>query len=357
MSLASLGWDAHFSDAYARFNRRGNKPGRISRVDRGVCTVLTERGVTRASLAGRMLGIIAKDPLAMPSVGDWAVIKTWSDERSTIEAILPRRSAIVRSSSGRAAEGQAIAANADSVAVVEALDPDPDPGRIERLMALAHESGATPLLILTKADAVPDAPLLAADLAGALGDVEVHTVSAHTGDGLDALADYLGPGRTLALIGASGAGKSSLVNALAGTSVMVTRALRADGRGRHTTSHRALVPVPSGGTILDTPGLRLVGLFDRRPGDATVPADGLARAFEDLDELAGGCRFRDCRHESEPDCAVLAAVGDGVITARRLENWRKLQREQSFERRRIEARQRNQRRVTKSRDRDKATRR
>jgi ribosome biogenesis GTPase len=341
MSLASLGWDAQFSDSYARFDRRGNSPGRVARVDRGVCTVLTASGAVRASLAGRMLGIVAKDPLAMPSVGDWVVVRNWDDDRSTLEAVLPRRSAIVRLTAAKAAEGQAIAANADTVAVVESLDPDPDPGRIERLMALAYESGATPLLLLTKADTVADPQLLAEHFGSVVPDATVIPVSSHSGLGLTELATYLGTGHTMALLGASGAGKSTLVNALAGAEVMATRGLRGDGRGRHTTTHRALIPVPHGGVILDTPGLRVVGLFDRRPGDAATPVDGLARAFGDLEELAAQCRFNDCRHDSEPDCAVRRAVDNGDLTMRRLENWRKLQREQAFERSRAQARARN----------------
>jgi len=339
MSLASLGWGATFEAAYRRFDRRGNRPGRIARVDRGVCTVLTATGTVRASLAGRMLGLIAKDPLAMPCVGDWAAIRHWDDDRYTIEAILPRRSAIVRLTAGKAAEGQAIAANADTVAVVESLDPDPDPGRIERLMALAHESGARPLLVLTKADTVADVDLLVADLTTAAPPgTEVVAVSSHTGAGLDRLREYVTEGRTLALIGASGAGKSTLVNTVVGVDVMATRQLRADGRGRHTTSYRAMIPIPGGGVILDTPGLRAVGLFDRRPGDSATPADGLAKAFDDLEQLAASCRFTDCHHETEPDCAVLAAVELGTLTVRRLDNWRKLQREQSRERARVTAR-------------------
>lgn len=338
--MASLGWDATFADSYARYDRRGNTHGRVARVDRGVCTVVTASGTVRASLAGRMLGIVASDPLSMPSVGDWVVVRSWDDDRRTLEAVLPRRSAIVRSTAGRAAEGQAIAANAETVAVVEALDPDPDFGRVERLAALAYDSGAVPVLLLTKADAVPDARLLAEDLGAAMPGAEVITVSAVTGDGLDRLARFVEPGRTLALLGASGAGKSTLVNAVAGAEVMATRGLRADGRGRHTTSHRSLVSVPQGGSIIDTPGLRVVGLFDRRPGDAAAPADGLAQAFGDLEELAARCRFNDCRHDTEPGCAVLTAVGDGLLTMRRLENWRKLQREQAFERSRSAARSR-----------------
>lgn len=344
VSLASLGWDAEFRKSYAPYDRPGNTPGRVARVDRGVCTVFTGAGTVRASLAGRMLQLVAQDPLAMPSVGDWVAVRAWEDDRRTLEAVLPRRSAVVRAGAGKTAEGQAVVANADVVAVVESLDPDPDAGRVERLAALAYESGATALLLLTKADAVADPDLLVSDLRTAMPDAPAVAVSTVTGRGVAELARWLGPGRTVALLGASGAGKSTLVNALAGAEVMTVRGLRGDGRGRHTTTHRALVPVPQGGVVLDTPGLRLVGMFDRRPGDAATRDDGLARAFGDLEELAARCRFNDCRHDVEPDCAVLAALGDGRVTGRRLENWRKLQRELDFERGRAAARSRAARR-------------
>ena len=323
ISLASLGWDAQFAAAYRRFDRNGNRPGRVARVDRGICTVLTDRGTGRASLAGRMLGLVANDPLAMPSVGDWVVVRRWDDDRCTVEAVLTRRSALVRATAGKSAAGPAIAANADTVAVVESLDPGPDPGRIERLMTLACGSGAVPVLILAKADTVPDVDSLVADLATAVPPgTEVLAVSALSGAGIDRVRRLVEPGRTLALIGASGAGKSTLVNTLAGSSLMATRPLRSDGRGRHATAYRAMVPIPGGGVVLDTPGLRAVGPFDRRPGDAAVPADGVAQAFTDLEEMAARCRFTDCRHRTEPDCAVRAAGERGEVTVRRLEDWR-----------------------------------
>jgi ribosome biogenesis GTPase len=324
--LQSLGWGPYLAGAYAAYDRPSRRPARVMRVDRGVCTVLGESGAVRASLAGAVLAAAAHDPVALPCAGDWVVAHTWPDRRVTVECVLPRRSAVVRASAGAASRGQVLAANLDVAAVVEPLDPEPDPGRIERLLTLAFESGARPALILTKADLVPRPDAVAAQLAEAAPDVPVHLVSARTGDGVAQLRQYLRPGYTLGLLGPSGAGKSSLVNALAGTTVMTTQALRADGRGRHTTTFRTLIPMPGGGVVIDTPGVRAVGL---------IGADeGLGHAFADVSALAQRCRFGDCRHGVEPDCAVRVAIEAGTLSPRRLESWRKLLREQAAENRR-----------------------
>ncbi|MET7393038.1 ribosome small subunit-dependent GTPase A [Dactylosporangium sp. NPDC005572] len=321
IDLSALGWDDDFAAAYARrHDLPGQRPARVSRVDRGICTALAADGPVRASLAGSLLARGAQDPAALPCAGDWLVVRTWPDQRVTAEAVLPRRTAIVRAVAGEESFGQLLAANVDAVAVVEPVDPSPDIGRIERLLALAWESGAKPLLVLTKADLAADPLALAAQMPGRESGVVVHAVSTRTGLGLDALRPFVAHGRTLGLLGQSGAGKSSLVNALAGAPVMQTQTLRTDGRGRHTTTYRALVPMPGGGAVLDTPGVRLVGMFDT--------AAGLDRAFADVTELAAHCRFQDCRHAEEPDCAVRAAVEDGVLNARRFAHWQKLQKEQ-----------------------------
>jgi ribosome biogenesis GTPase len=318
--LPSLGWDAYFAGAYAAYDRPTRRPARVMRVDRGVCTVLAESGATRASLAGAILAAAARDPIVLPCAGDWVVTHTWPDRRVTIETVLPRRSAVVRASAGAASHAQVLAANLDVAAVVEPLDPAPDSGRIERLLALAFESGAQPVLILTKSDRVRRPAAVAAQVADVAPDVPVHWVSARTGDGLADLRCYLTRGRTLGLLGPSGAGKSSLVNALAGATVMTTQALRADGRGRHTTTFRTLVPLPGGGVLLDTPGVRAVGLI--------AADEGLDRTFADVTTLAAQCRFGNCRHSVEPDCAVR------TLSPRRLASWRRLQHEQAAETRR-----------------------
>lgn len=331
--LASLGWDAAFASAYSEFATAtaDQVPGRVVRADRGVCTVVTRTGTVRASVAGALLSLAGPDPEALPCAGDWVVVRTWPDGRISAEAVLPRRSAVVRRTAGRDSSGQVLGANIDTAAVVEPIDPSPRLGQVERLLALAWQSGARPLVLLTKADLAADPYAVAAQVAEISPGVEVLPVSAERGQGLDALAPHVAPGRTCALLGPSGAGKSTLVNALAGQAAMATQQVRqADGKGRHTTTYRALVPIPGGGAILDTPGLRAVGLLDG--------AGGLDRAFDDVTELIVRCRFSDCAHETEPGCAVRAALAAGDLPARRWESWLKLQRELAFEARRKDAR-------------------
>jgi ribosome biogenesis GTPase len=329
--LSSLGWDDAFAAAYRRFPAADHRPGRALRVDRGVCTVLTADGPVRASLAGAVLARAVRDPAALPCAGDWLAVRVWPDDRLTVEAVLPRRTAVVRRTADKDSTGQVLAANMEVAAVVEPMDPAPEPARVERLLALAWESGARPLVLLTKADLAADPVAVAAGIAEAAPGVDVVPVSARRGDGLAALRPLVAPGRTLGLLGPSGAGKSSLVNALAGAEVMVTQRIRrADGKGRHTTAYRALVPIPGGGAVLDTPGMRAVGLLDAEAG--------VDRAFADVAELAAACRFADCTHSGEPGCAVRAALEAGRLAPRRLESWRKLRREVAYELRRRDAR-------------------
>jgi ribosome biogenesis GTPase len=265
-------------------------------------------------------------------------VRTWPDRRVTVEAVLPRRTQVVRATADRDSHGQVLAANLDVAAVVEPLDPAPDLGRVERLLALAWESGARPMVLLTKADLLARPGPVADQVAGAVAGVEVVVVSARSGTGLERLRPLVGPGATLGLLGQSGAGKSTLVNALAGATVMATQPIRrADGRGRHTTAYRALIPLAGGGAVLDTPGLRAVGLYDT--------GTGLDLVFADVEQLATGCRFTDCGHRSEPDCAVLAAVATGELSPRRLDSWRRLHRELAWEQRRRDARLASEARV------------
>ncbi|EEP70790.1 ribosome small subunit-dependent GTPase A [Micromonospora sp. ATCC 39149] len=329
IDLTALGWDAEWA-ALARA-RPGRRPGRVARVDRGVCTVLGADGPIRATLGPAVLADAARDLTGLPCAGDWVLLRAWPDGPVTVESVLPRRTALVRRTAGKDASGQVLAANLDAAAVVEPVHPEPDVARIERLLSLVHFSGATPLVVLAKVDLAADPAAIARQLAGAAPGVPVLPVSAERGDGLDALRPYVAPGRTLGLLGPSGAGKSSLVNALAGAVVMPTQAIRrVDGKGRHTTTWRALVPVPGGGAVLDTPGVRAVGLLDG--------AAGLDRAFTDITELAAGCRYGDCAHDAEPGCAVRDALAAGELTVRRYDSWRRLQREVASESRRREAR-------------------
>jgi ribosome biogenesis GTPase len=332
LELASLGWDAHFAAAFRPFRAAGAvRPGRVARVDRGVCTALCADGTVRASLGGAVLSDAAGDPARLPCAGDWIALRTWPDGRVTTEAVLPRRTAIVRRTADKDATGQVLAANVDTAAVVEPMDPEPDVRRIERLLALAWESGARPMVLLTKCDRAADPAAVARQIAEVAPGVPVVPVSAQRGDGLDVLRPLVAAGRTLGLLGRSGAGKSTLVNALAGATVMATQTIRrADGKGRHTTTYRALIPLPGGGAVLDTPGVRAVGLLEA--------AQGLDAAFYDVVDLAAACRFADCSHEGEPGCAVRAALESGDLTEPRWESWRKLQREVAYESRRRDAR-------------------
>jgi ribosome biogenesis GTPase len=317
--LEALGWDEAWRHAASPYGQVG-VAGRVVRVDRGLASVVTADGLVRASFGAPLLEAMLLDTLAGPCTGDWCVVRQWPDGPVTVEAILPRRTALTRAEASRRSRGQVLAANVDLAAIVVALQPEPRMGRLERLLSLAWESGAVPLVVLTKADMVTDAGMLADDVARVAPGVDVICTSTVTGEGLDAIRAQLRGHLTMALLGSSGHGKSSLTNALVGADVLETLAIRADGRGRHTTVRRELVVLPTGGAVVDTPGLRGIGLPDS--------GDGLAAAFPDLAELAEYCRFTDCSHRAEPGCAVLAAVDGGELAARRLSSWRLLQREQ-----------------------------
>ncbi|MBO9554870.1 ribosome small subunit-dependent GTPase A [Cellulomonas sp.] len=264
-----------------------------------------------------------------PTVGDWLLVDETPDG-PRVRSLVPRRTALVRDTAGKTSLTQALAANVDVVLVVEHLDPDPDLGRVERLLTLAWRSGARPVVVLTKADLVPDPDGMTSEVADVALAVDVHTVAVPTGTGLDGVRALLAPGVTLVVVGPSGAGKSTLVNALAGREVMQTGDRRADGRGRHTTTHRELVPLAGGAVLIDTPGIRGVGLV--------ADADALDTTFADVAELAARCRFGDCRHAGEPGCAVQEALDAGELAPRRLDSWRRLEREAAYQARRADVR-------------------
>lgn len=337
-------WLAAF-DAVDVIRLAGSPPelARVTRTDRGACDLLGEHGPLRATWGADVVAAVARDPLAVPSTGDWVVVQLWPDAHRTVEAVLPRRTAVVRAQVGGTSSGQVLAANVDVVAVVEGLYPDPDLGRIERLLALAWQSGAQPRLVLTKADLGTSGADVAAQVASQVAaGCPVDVTVAHDGRGVGELRALLAAGVTLALLGASGVGKSTLLNALVGgAEVMRTQPLGAVHKGRHTTVTRELHLVPGGGCVIDTPGLRSVGL---------VGEDGLAEVFADVDELALLCRFTDCAHGGEPGCAVQAAVEVGDLAQRRLDSWGKLRREAAWQAGRADARLRqDQLRVWKQR--------
>ncbi|WP_251095433.1 ribosome small subunit-dependent GTPase A [Streptomyces sp. Caat 7-52] len=319
-ALAPYGWDESWADAFAPHAADGLLPGRVIRVDRGQCDVATADGIVRADTEF----VVPRDPMKAVCTGDWVAVDPDGDPRY-VRTYLPRRTAFVRSTSSKRSEGQILAANVDHAVVAVSLAVELDLGRVERFLALAWESGAQPVVVLTKADLVPDPVTLAhlvQDVETSAPGVPVLTVSALHGEGLDVLVALVGSG-TSVLLGQSGAGKSTLANALVGADVMDVRAARdVDGKGRHTTTTRNLLALPSGGVLIDTPGLRGVGLFDAEAG--------VGQVFSEIEELAERCRFHDCAHESEPGCAVRSAVEDGELPVRRLESYRKLVRENQW---------------------------
>ncbi|MEW2561446.1 MULTISPECIES: ribosome small subunit-dependent GTPase A [Streptomyces] len=316
-ALAPYGWDEAWADAFAPYESEGLIPGRVVRVDRGQCDIVTADGTLRADTAF----VTPHDPMRVLCTGDWAVVEPGGNPRY-VRTYLPRRTAFVRSTSSKRSEGQILAANVDYAIVAVSLAVELDLGRIERFLALAWESGAQPLVVLTKADLVPDPVTLShlvQDVETTAPGVPVLTVSALDGDGLDVLVASVSGGTTV-LLGQSGAGKSTLANVLVGEDVMQVHTTRdVDGKGRHTTTTRNLLALPGGGVLIDTPGLRGVGLWDAETG--------VGQVFSEIEELAERCRFHDCAHEAEPGCAVLAAIDSGELAERRLESYRKLIRE------------------------------
>ncbi|QOV34720.1 ribosome small subunit-dependent GTPase A [Streptomyces ferrugineus] len=319
-ALAPYGWDSAWADAFTPYDAEGLLPGRVVRVDRGQCDVVTADGLVRADTAF----VTPHDPMRVVCTGDWVAVEPAGSPRY-VRTYLPRRTAFVRSTSSKRSEGQILAANVDHAIVAVSLAVDLDLGRVERFLALAWESGAQPVVVLTKADLVPDAVTLAhlvQDVENTAPGVPVLSVSATLGEGLEVLTAMVGGGTTV-LLGQSGAGKSTLANALLGEDVMEVQAARdIDGKGRHTTTTRNLLALPGGGVLIDTPGLRGVGLWDAETG--------VGQVFSEIEELAERCRFHDCAHESEPGCAVLAAIDAGELPVRRLESYRKLKRENQW---------------------------
>ena len=302
----------------------GAEPGRVARVDRGRLRVLTADGERTAVPAA---GLHDESGLGAPAVGDWVALRG-----ELAVAVLPRRGAFTRTVAGRSSGAQVVAANLDTVLVVDALVGPARLRRVERYLAVAWSSGATPVVVLTKADLCDDVGAAVRQVAEDALGVDVLAVSSATGDGLEAVRALVGPGRTAAMVGPSGVGKSSLANALAGRLVAGTQEIREDGRGRHTTTARELHLLPGGGLLVDTPGMRELGLYEDR--------DGIATAYADVTELAARCRFRDCAHRTEPGCAVAAAIDEGRLDPARLLGRRKLEAEAHRQQLRVDARAR-----------------
>ncbi len=342
--IEQYGWSDALQLEFEPHARAGYLPGRIIVQQRAADLVVTDVGTLSARLSGRLRHEAWE--AGHPAAGDWVALSANAgDGKATIHAVLPRRTAFVRRAADSVQTLQVIAANIDVVFVVTSMNADLNPRRLERFLAAAWQSGARPVVVLTKADLCEQAEGRANEIATLAAGCPVVVVSARQGLGLEGLQDHIKPGETCVLIGSSGVGKSTLVNALLGEERMATQDIRAaDARGRHTTSHRQLILLPGGGLLLDTPGIREVGLIDADSGLSTV--------FDDIERLARSCRFRDCGHTNEPGCAVRDALDGGRLDADRWAHFQKLGRElaeadltkdrtaQEVERRRLAAQQR-----------------
>jgi ribosome biogenesis GTPase len=320
MNLEELGFTAEFEEHFRALNLDGCRPGRVAREDRKHYLVYTEVGELLADVTGKLRhGAASKGEL--PAVGDWvAVAARVSEGRGTIHAVLPRTGCFVRKEAGVVTEEQVLAANVDTAFLVTGLDGNFNVRRIERYLTLAWESGASPVVVLNKADICADVAQRVSEVETATGGVPVLALSALTAEGLQALQPHLEPAKTVVFLGSSGVGKSTIINHLLGEERLRVQEVREDdSRGRHTTTNRELHLLPGGALVIDTPGMRELQLWGTE--------EGLERAFADIEELAQQCRFRDCGHAHEPGCAVRAAVADGRLDAKRLKSYEKLRRE------------------------------
>lgn len=320
MNLDALGWSPALAEAFAQELARDPSlvAGRVTRTERGTWFVETEQGTVLSRVPGRVHHRVA-DPLDLPAVGDWVALQP-SSRPALIRAILPRHALLARKTiEDRAGEVQVIAANVDRVLIVEGLDKELRPRRLERMLAFARDSGAQPIVLLNKSDLAPAAGAAIEALRAVAGDATLLTLSALHGQGVADVQALLPPAQAAILVGASGAGKSTLANALLGEARQATTGVReGDAKGRHTTTHRELFVLPNGALLIDGPGMREFGLW--------LADEGVGETFPDIDALAAACRFSDCAHESEPGCAVNQAVEEGRLAPERLESYFKLMR-------------------------------
>ena len=324
MNLEKIGWNNSLEEAYKtnfkEFTEKGCSVGRVFAEHTHLYKLYTETGEILGEVSGKMR-YEALEQQDFPAVGDWVVISERPEEaRATIHGVLPRKSKFSRKVAGTNTKEQLLATNIDTVFLVNALNNNYNVRRLERYLILAWESGANPVIVLSKADLCDDVEEKLAELEGVAPGVPVLVISALENRGMDELKEYVKAGSTVALLGSSGVGKSTVVNHLMGYEVMKTKEIReSDQEGKHTSSHREIFILPEGGLIIDTPGMREIQIWSS--------GEGFAGTFEDIETLASQCTFRDCKHAKEPGCAIKAAIHDGALDSDRLENYRKLQKE------------------------------
>jgi len=318
MNLNRYGWNQEFERHFANYREQGYSAGRVVAEYKHYYKIVTAEGEWLGEISGKM----RHDALSrteLPAVGDWVVLRQYGGH-ALIHAILPRKSKFSRNVAGDVTEEQIVATNIDTVFMMNALNQDFNLRRLERYLLLTWESGATPVVVLSKADLCESIEDKIAEVRSVAFDIPIHTISVKQGTGLEALNAYLEEGKTVALLGSSGVGKSSLINALAGQELQRVNEIRAeDGRGKHTTTHRELLVLPSGAIIIDTPGMRELQL--------QASDDSFRHTFQDIEELAEQCHYRDCKHQGEPGCAIAKAIADGELEIKRYQNYMKLQRE------------------------------
>ena len=322
-NLTTFGWSDFFESHFQPYAVNGYACGRVARESKHFYRIYSEWGEVRGEIAGK-LRHEALDRGDLPVVGDWVVIRPCPETgKVTIHAVLPRKSKFTRKVAGARTEKQIVASNIDTVFLVTSLNQDFNPRRVERYLIVAWESGAHPIIILSKSDLCDEIEERIREIKAVVGDVPIHAVSVMRREGLDELTRYLKNGQTVALLGSSGVGKSTLINhSLGGEYVRVQETREHDGRGLHTTTHRELMVLPQGGLVLDTPGMRELQLWD---GEA-----GLHIAFADIETVASHCYFSDCRHQDEPRCAIREALAEGAIDAARYQSYEKLKKELAY---------------------------